>query len=505
MQAAIEEQLQAIGFAKVLMTIEPAAAGEMEAASLEALFTPPTSGQQAQMASLGFAAARSAGRQRRAAAPRLRVFRRLGLAIGVVDRDTADALQGDNRVQGMQLASELSLIRPVAAAAAAPPSTIAWGLRRLGAPALWQAGFDGTGVIVGHLDTGVDGAHPALAGAISAFAEFDLAGNQVPRAQPHDSGEHGTHTAGTIVGRPTARGAIGMAPGAQLASALVIEGGQVIDRVLGGLEWVLSRNVRVISMSLGLRGYTPAFQAVIDALRRNNVLPVFAVGNEGPDTSRSPGNYDNVLSIGAMDGTDQVPDWSSSQAFQRALKPLVPDCVAPGVEILSAKPGGDYQTMSGSSMATPHVAGLAALLLQAKPDATVDALEQAILASCVRPASMPEARANHGVPDAARAYAALLGQPPAASGETAVARPAAKRMSNALAEALARLMRRNSEGAPLSGKRGAPAKRAPAKHPRIAAAKTRAAATAKPGPKPKGKKLPRAKPLAPAAGRTRRK
>jgi subtilisin family serine protease len=190
---------------------------------------------------------------------------------------------------------------------------------------------------------------------------------------------------------------------------MVIEGGQVIDRILGGMDWVIGEGVRILSMSLGLRGYTPAFQAIVDALRRANVLPVIAVGNEYPNTSRSPGNYANVLSVGAMDASDKVADFSGSQRFNRVDDPLVPDVVAPGVAILSCVPGGKYEEMDGSSMATPHVAGLAALLLQAKPKATATELEEAILRSCSRPAGMPQARGNRGVPDAAKAFGILTG------------------------------------------------------------------------------------------------
>jgi subtilisin len=250
-----------------------------------------------------------------------------------------------------------------------------------------------------------------LTGAIKSFAEFDMAGDRVPNAQPSDSDEHGTHTAGTIVGRTVSKGAFGMAPEAQLASAMVIEGGQVIDRILGGMDWVIGEGARIMSMSLGLRGFTPAFQAVIDALRAANVLPVIAVGNEGPNTSRSPGNYVNVLSVGAIGSDDQVADFSSSQQFNRPSNPLCPDVVAPGVGILSSVPGGKFKTMDGSSMATPHVAGLAALLLQAKPTATATQLENAIIGSCTLPAGVPQARGSHGVPDAERAFMLLTGAP----------------------------------------------------------------------------------------------
>ena len=106
--------------------------------------------------------------------------------------------------------------------------------------------------------------------------------------------------------------------------------------------------------------------------RAQGILPLFAVGNEGPGTSRSPGNYVEALSVGATDRDDDVALFSSSQRFDRQSDLIVPDLVAPGVSVISARPGGGSQSMDGTSMATPHTAGLAALLLEAKPDATVD-------------------------------------------------------------------------------------------------------------------------------------
>jgi subtilisin family serine protease len=191
---------------------------------------------------------------------------------------------------------------------------------------------------------------------------------------------------------------------------MVIEGGQVIDRILAGMDWVVGRQAKILSMSLGLRGFTPAFQALTDALRAAGVLPVFAVGNEGPVTSRSPGNYHNVLSVGALDTADEVADFSSSQKFNRPDDPLVPDIVAPGVGTLSCVPGG-FATMSGTSMATPHVAGLAALMLQAMPSATHGDVEYAILKSCKRPKGMLKDRGNRGVPNGVKAVEKLLGHP----------------------------------------------------------------------------------------------
>lgn len=340
----------------------------------------------------------------------VRIYPRLALAIGYVDRAGAAALEADARVSEVVKAPELSLIRPVALRPVKAAPETSWGIRRLGVERLWDAGLKGKGVLIGHLDTGVDGKHPSLAGAVRAFAEFDFAGDIVPGAKPRDSDAHGTHTAGTIAGRPGVRGSFGVAPEASLASALVIEGGQVIDRILAGMEWVVTQGCRILSMSLGLQGFTPAFEVVIDALRAAGVLPVIAVGNEGPASSRSPGNYPSVVSVGAIADTDEVADFSGSQRFKRADDPLVPDLVAPGVSIISCVPGGAFAEMDGTSMATPHVAGLAALLLQAKPAATAAELEKAILGSCRRPRSMPETRGNRGVPDAAVAFKLLTGK-----------------------------------------------------------------------------------------------
>jgi subtilisin len=429
--SSLEETLAAAGYAKVIVALRSGAAAT-EATSrraaesaIENYFIIPS---EAQAKSLALSARRSASRPFTRPEPltsrRVRVYPNLRLAMGYMDAGGLASLQADVQVETVVPAPELSLIRPVAARAAKLAAATSWGIRRLNAERLWSAGYTGKGIVVGHLDTGVDATHPALKGAIAAFAEFDMAGDRVPNARPTDSDSHGTHTAGSIVGRFGKKGAFGMAPDAQLASAMVIEGGQVIDRILAGMEWLIGEGVRIMSMSLGLRGYTPAFQTVVDALRAANVLPVIAVGNEFANTSRSPGNYANVLSVGAMDTTDKVADFSGSQHFNRPGDQLVPDLVAPGVAILSCAPGGKYEEMDGSSMATPHVAGLAALLLQAKPEATATQLEEAILGSCSRPAGMPAARANRGVPDAVKAFSILTGAAlPVAAAVAAATKP----------------------------------------------------------------------------------
>jgi subtilisin len=332
--------------------------------------------------------------------PNLRVFPNLGLALGYVDRNGATALSDNPAVARMLRAETPSLVRPVQVQQVAATAGISWGIAQMGVPELWAQNFRGRGVLVGHIDTGIDGSHPALQGAVADFTEFDLNGDEVKGTVARDSDEHGTHTAGTIAGRPGSHGSFGVAPEAKLLSAMVIEGGDVLGRILGGIEWSLNGGAQIINASLGIRGQGDFFQTLVRRLRERNVLPVFAVGNEGPGTSRFPGNYANVLSVGACDIADAVAGFSGSQRFPDRT---VPDLVAPGVDVLSCIPNGQFASMNGSSMATPHIAGLAALLLSAVPSASADDVEAAIQDSCTLRGNMVAQRAGRGLPNAPRA------------------------------------------------------------------------------------------------------
>jgi len=145
-------------------------------------------------------------------------------------------------------------------------------------------------------------------------------------------------------------------------------------------------------------------------LRQLGMLPVFAIGNEGIGTSRSPGNYPETLSVGAIDQNRRVAPFSGSVRFNRDRDPIQPDVVAPGVGIISAKPGGGYYSMDGTSTAAPHVAGVAALLWQAKPDATADQIELAIRQTCLKLEGEDPQRYGNGLVDPLAALAALTGE-----------------------------------------------------------------------------------------------
>ncbi len=437
MSTSITTELAATGFADVVVLLKPAmaavaggaaaASAALNLAGLKSHFIKPPSRQSAALTaarrSAGLttttlSAAAAAGRLTAESIPDksppvMHLYPNLGVAYGSVDKKGYNGLKADKkRVKAVVPAPRLRLIRPISAAAAGVPSQTTWGINFMRVPDLWAQGLTGAGVLIGHLDTGVDGTHPNVRPALSAFAFFDNFGNRTDltpnQAIDTDqlSGGHGTHTAGTIAGRPINNVGIGVAPGALLASASVIERTDVTASVLGGMDWAIDQGVRIMSMSLGLANFG-AFIPLAQQLRSLGILPIMAVGNEGPNTSRMPGNQPEALSVGAMNKNGGVPLFSSSQRFLRPDDPIVPDLVAPGEEVHSALIGGGFGIMKGSSMATPHVAGLAALLMEAHPTKTIDEIEAAIFASCQRTQSMPVGRANRGCPDAVRALNAL--------------------------------------------------------------------------------------------------
>jgi subtilisin family serine protease len=418
MSILIDNEISTIGTASVIVVMKataPVRGAAMRGAAAASTSVDPSElmkhfiqGGHTQGAEIA-ASLRTRGGKRAAAEAGPRVYPNLGVMLGTVDKKGLAGLRSDKkRVSAVLGTPQFSLIRPTTKASADLATKVTWGIEALKVPALWDKGFTGKGVLVGHLDTGADGQHATLKDAIAAFAEFDFLGRQVSPTPPaRDTDDHGTHTAATIAGRPVNGRHVGVAPEAKLASAIVIEGGQVIARILGGMDWTLGQGVRILSMSLGLRGMVEDFLPITQILRARGVLPVFAVGNEGPGTSRSPGNYSEALSVGASDDQRIIADFSSSNQFSRKQDPIVPDLAAPGVDIISAMPGGGFQTMDGTSMATPHVAGLAALLMQAKPSASIDKIENAIFKSCSRPSNMPKSRGNRGIPDGLKALSKL--------------------------------------------------------------------------------------------------
>ena len=264
-------------------------------------------------------------------------------------------------------------------------------LEMIGARAAQAAGFKGQGIRIGHLDTGVDMFHSELQGKVVAFAEFNAPGKRVPGSKAHDSAQHGTHTAGLLVGDT-----LGVAPDAKLISALVLpEGEGTFAQVIAGMQWVLDPDnnadtddgANVVSMSLGLPGDHPEFALPVQNMLAAGVVPVFAIGNFGPDAGNtgSPGNIPDVIGVGAVDRQGQVASFSArgpvawTGAYSGTF--VKPDVVAPGVAIRSSFPGNAYGVLSGSSQAAPIAAGAVAVMLGAKPASSVDEIKAALYQS----------------------------------------------------------------------------------------------------------------------------
>ncbi|MEU0394782.1 S8 family serine peptidase [Streptomyces sp. NPDC006208] len=260
---------------------------------------------------------------------------------------------------------------------------------QIGTPKAWEAGLTGKGVTVAVLDTGVDAGHPDLAGRISASKSF-IEGQEVA-----DRDGHGTHVTSTVGGSGAASDGKekGVAPGADLAVGKVLsdEGSGSESQIIAGMEWAAKDiDAKIVSMSLGSQqgsdGTDPMAQAVNTLSAETGALFVVAAGNSGyPGSIGSPGAADSALTIGAVDAADE-PAYFTSQGPRLGDNALKPDLSAPGVDILAARstlvPGeGTYTTMSGTSMATPHVAGVAALLAEKHPDWSGQQLKDALMST----------------------------------------------------------------------------------------------------------------------------
>jgi subtilisin family serine protease len=253
-----------------------------------------------------------------------------------------------------------------------------WNLGKVNAPAAWDAGHTGKGVTVAVIDTGIDNTHPDLRDRVVDSANFSGAADAL------DHVGHGTHVAGTIAGSGAASNGArkGIAYDAKLLNVKVLndQGSGSDSGVIAGMEWAAQHGAKVANMSLGggaTDGNDPESQALNDLTARYGTLFVVAAGNEGGPVS-TPGAADAALTVGATDSADQVADFSSGgpRAGDSALKP---DISAPGVGIVQDRAAGtslgtvvddNYTTLSGTSMATPHVAAAAALLAADRPELT---------------------------------------------------------------------------------------------------------------------------------------
>ncbi|MFR0352412.1 S8 family serine peptidase [Streptomyces sediminimaris] len=290
---------------------------------------------------------------------------------------------------------------------------------QIGTRAAWDAGLTGKGVTVAVLDSGADTSHPDLAQRVAVTRSF------VEGEDAADRNGHGTHVTSIVGGSGAASGGReqGVAPQATLAVGKVLDdqGSGSESQIIAGMEWA-ARDVRarVVSMSLGSTdpsdGTDPMAQAVDTLSRQTGALFVVAAGNTGaPSSIGSPGAADAALTVGAVDSADRAAYFTSAgpRHGDNALKP---DLCAPGVDILAARSqlvdgSGYYTSMSGTSMAAPHVAGVAALLAQEHPGWDGAQLKDALMSTSARlDASAYVLGAGRvSVPDAVRAAITATG------------------------------------------------------------------------------------------------
>jgi subtilisin len=254
--------------------------------------------------------------------------------------------------------------------------TLGWGMTRIGADVAWNLST-GRAVNVAVLDTGIDLDHPDLVANIEGgYMAIQTGPYSLPAARTYDDdNNHGTHVAGIIAAAAgNAIGVVGVAPEADLYAVKVLDmnGSGYLSDIIEGIRWIIAtrsdadpnNNVQVINMSFGTTTNSWFLEdALIDA-ESAGIMLVAAAGNNGPaeGTVLYPAAYPSVVAVGATDQQDAIASFSS-RGTQVELS-------APGVAILSTVATGGYEVYSGTSMASPHVAGAAALLLQADPSAS---------------------------------------------------------------------------------------------------------------------------------------
>lgn len=286
---------------------------------------------------------------------------------------------------------------PITPGQAAQVRAVEWNIANIRAPEVWSDfGSRGEGIVVATIDTGAQFDHPALAshyrglgtdGSIDHNYSWHDPSNVCgsPSLAPCDNDGHGTHTTGTIVGDDGGDNQIGVAPAARWISAKGCEGGGCsFEALISSGQWMLAPtdlngdNPRpdlrphIVSNSWGGGPGDEFYREIVQAWVAAGIFPVFANGNAGPEcgSAGSPGDYPESYAVGAYDEDEFIASFSSRGPSPFGV--VKPNISAPGVDVRSSTPGGGYASFSGTSMATPHVAGAIALLWSAAPSLAGD-------------------------------------------------------------------------------------------------------------------------------------
>lgn len=319
------------------------------------------------------------------------------------DYNLMEKLSYDPAVKGIYLDKMITL--DVMDASVTPLSTgeapVEWNIRQVNADKVWRDGITGQGVVVGVIDSGVDWQHPAIQ---RKWRAFDPENPSKPLADelayswfdaikgeelPYDDNDHGTHVTGTILGQEAnGENTVGVAPGAQWIAAKVFDssGSGAASVMLRAGEWMLApggdatKAPHVINNSWGSGGgIDDWYRDIVRAWRTAGIIPVYAAGNQGlgepvpgPGSIENPSNYPESFAVGAVNIENKLAPFSKLGPSPYDSRIFKPEMSAPGVAIRSSVIGGGYAAMDGTSMAAPHVAGVAALMLSANGNLSVD-------------------------------------------------------------------------------------------------------------------------------------
>ncbi|MEW6034915.1 MAG: S8 family serine peptidase [Chloroflexota bacterium] len=300
----------------------------------------------------------------RAGATKVRDLRLINAAVVRVEPRSQRSLE---RHPGVLRVDDDAMVQvqadPVPEVAASAAEALPWGIGRVGANKVWDRDRNmavdpganaGAGVKVAVLDTGIDLDHPDLTANIGGGTNII-----VPSSSPDDDNGHGTHVAGTIAAADNRLGVIGVAPQASLYAVKVLDsdGRGYVSDIIAGLEWCIANGMQVVNMSFGGSTDVPSFHAAITSAHNEGIVLVAAAGNSGPanNTVMYPAKYPEVVAVSATTATNRITSFSSRG-------PEV-ELAAPGDHIQSTYKRKGYATLSGTSMASPHVAGAAALVI----------------------------------------------------------------------------------------------------------------------------------------------
>ena len=249
-----------------------------------------------------------------------------------------------------------------------------WGIDRIDAEEVWEAGNTGDGVNVAVLDTGIDTDHPDL----SANLEGGYSCVNRDTSNVEDKNGHGTHCSGIIAAVNNGVGVVGVGPAIDLYAVQISRGARIrLSDIIEGIDWCIDTQgtanpIQVMSMSFG-GGYSESEESALQTAYEAGIVLVSSAGNQYGGAVTYPAALPQVIAVSAVDKDDQIASFSSTGDEV--------ELAAPGVSIYSTYKGDSYETLSGTSMAGPHVAGVAALVIASNPGSTPEQVRGALRAS----------------------------------------------------------------------------------------------------------------------------